>query len=173
MDLRCDYFLTFYQQKHPLHGLIDLFYLINIFPMFRAVTTLIKSTVRPSKPTVDELPMTRSKPTVYPRPSATHTMSRSMTVSSTESPHIPQSDSTNEFLRNKPSMSTSLYSASLSNEQKDTNNSTESISLSPPPVADRVGKAGIGTRVLPAPNAHGDGPTVKLRHIHEEKKSKR
>lgn len=100
-----------------------------------------------------------------------------MTVSSTESPHIPQSDSTNEFLQNKPSMSTSLYSASLLanniNEQKDTNNSTESVALSPPPVADRVGKARLGALVLPALSAHGDGPTVILRRTQAEKKSKR
>lgn len=141
--------------------------------LFRTVAKLIQSTGRPPKPTVNELPMKPSKPLVHARPLDAHIMTRSMTVSSTESPHIPQSDSTNEFLQSKPSMTASLYSTSVSgknvDEQKDT---TNSVASAPPPVTARSGRAGLGTRVLPAPNAHGDGPTVTLRHFQAEKKSK-
>lgn len=115
-------------------------------------------------------------PVVHPRPSSVYTMTRSMTISNTESPpQINRLDLTNESSHTKPSMSTSLYSSLVlpnnnNNEQKDSNNSAEPISPPGPPVTARTGKAAIGTRVLPVLDPNGGAPPVKLRHIQGDRK---
>jgi len=104
-------------------------------------------------------------------------MSKSMTLTNSDSPQIINSDSTHELLQTKPSMSTSSFGilTSLSNkdEQKETNNSSENLSSQVPPVLARTGKvAGLGTRVLPAMDPNGEPPPVKLRPLPSEKKGR-
>jgi hypothetical protein len=133
--------------------------------------------------TNDELPSVSTKPpqqlpVVQPRPlTVTRSMTRSMTVTSQDSPQIINSDVANESFQTKPSMSASLYSSLVppnNNEQKETNNSTESVSSSGPPVSARIGKAALGgTRVLPVLDPNGDAPPVKLRHFQPDRKGRK
>jgi hypothetical protein len=101
-------------------------------------------------------------------------MSKSMTLTNSDSPQIINSDSTHELLQTKPSMSTSSFGilTSLSNkdEQKETNNSSENLSSQVPAVLARTGKVALGTRVLPAMDPNGEPPPVRLRPLPSEKK---
>ncbi len=168
-----------------MHGSIDFSIFINLsFFLIRNITKCFKSVLRPLKPTNDESPSTVNKPpqqlpAVQPRSSTLKSMSRSMTLSNNDSPPIIESDLSNESHQRRPSMSSSLYSSLASsnnnnNEQKDINNSMESVSSpGPPAVSARIGKAAIGTRVLPMLNPTGDAPAVKLRHFQPEKKGRK
>jgi hypothetical protein len=95
-----------------------------------------------------------------------------MSIANNDSSQLMNSDIIHESFQTKNSMSTSLYSSSNNNEQKDMNNSTESIISSIPPVLPRTGKVPIGTRVFPLPDSNGDGPPYKLRHFQAEKKGR-
>jgi hypothetical protein len=154
---------------------------INDFSLFRTVSKLIKSAIKYPKTTTttDDSPPTPAKPhvqppVVHPRPSSVYTMTRSATISNTESPQMNRSDSTNESSHTKPSMSTSLYSSLVlpnnNSEQKDSNNSAEPVTSPGPPVTARMGKTAIGTRVLPVLDPNGDAPPIKLRHFQGERK---
>jgi hypothetical protein len=100
-----------------------------------------------------------------------------MTISNTESssPQINRLDATNESSHTKPSMSASLYSTLVlpnnnNNEQKDSNKSPEPISPQVPPVTARVGKAAVGTRVLPVLDPNRETPPVILRQVPADRK---
>ncbi|CAF0976859.1 unnamed protein product [Rotaria sordida] len=141
------------------------------------VTRFLKSALKTPKTSTDEsttTTTTHKNLQQISRPSTTtNPMSKSMTLTNNDSSQIINSDSINESFQTKPSMSTSLYSTLISsnpNEQKDINNSTESIISSLPPVLARTSKVPIGTRVLPALDPNGDAPPVKLRHFQSEKK---
>jgi hypothetical protein len=100
-------------------------------------------------------------------------MSKSVTITNSDSPQIINSDSTHESLQTKPSMSTSSFGILTSkDEQKETNNSSENLTSPAPPVLFRTGKAAIGTRVLPAMDPNGEAPPVKLRPLISEKKGR-
>ncbi|CAF3341597.1 unnamed protein product [Rotaria sp. Silwood1] len=144
------------------------------------VTKFLKSALKTPKTSIDEstthkniqpLSVQLSRPLTTTI--TTNSMSKSMTLTNNDSSQIINSDLINESFQTKPSMSTSLYSpliSSNSNEQKDINNSTESIISSIPSVLARTGKLAIGTRVLPLIDPNGDAPPVKLRHFQSEKK---
>ncbi|CAF2605251.1 unnamed protein product [Rotaria sp. Silwood2] len=149
------------------------------------VTKFLKSALKTPKTSIDEsttihktlqqLPLQLSRPSTTATTTTANSMSKSMTLTNNDSSQIINSDLINESFQTKPSMSTSLYSSLISsnpNEQKDMNNSTESIISSIPPVLARAGKVAIGTRVLPVLDPNGDAPPVKLRHFQPEKKGR-
>jgi hypothetical protein len=146
--------------------------------LFRAVTKFLKSALKTSNKTASDESTNKnlqSLPIPQPRPSTINSMSKSMTLTNNDPPQIINSDLLNESFPTKPSMSTSLYSPlilSNNHEQKDLNNSAESISSLVPPVLARTGKVAIGTRVLPLLDPNTDAPPIKLRQIHPEKKGK-
>ncbi|CAF3056472.1 unnamed protein product [Rotaria socialis] len=148
-----------------------------------SVTKFLKSALKTPKPVVDEpspsstattpLKNLQQFPIVLPRPVPINSMSKSMIMPNNDQSPIINSDLSNESFPTKTSMSTSLYSSLIPpnpNEQKDINNSTESIISSVPPVLARTGKVAIGTRVLPVLDPNGDAPPVRLRHFQAEKK---
>lgn len=159
---------------------------------FRVATKTLKPVLKPPKSTVDESssspaqvpPPVPAKTQLGARPSAsqqntpsslarTHSMSKSMVTPNVDSPQIINSDPTHEPIQAKPSMSTSSYGGLLSfnkDEQKEAHNSVENLSSPAPPVSARMGKAAIGTRVLPAMDPNGEVPQVKLRPLPSEKR---
>lgn len=87
--------------------------------------------------------------------------------------HVVNSDSTQDYMQTKTSMSMGAPSASvLSNkdERKDAYTSLDSLSPAVPPVAPRTGRVAVGTRVLPVADPSGEGPQVKLRHYQSDRK---
>ena len=135
-----------------MHGFVIVFPVLFIFSLFRTVSKLIKSALKPSKIPHDESPPVSNKPqlpVVQPRPSSIHTMSRSMTISNPDSTQIINSALSNESFQTKSSMSTSLYSSLASSnnstEQKDITNSAEPVTPSAPPISARRGNAAVGT----------------------------
>ena len=137
---------------------------------------MFKSALKSPKTTNDELSSLTNKPSQQLRPSTTNPMSKSMTLTNNDSPQIINSDLSNDSLQTKTSMSTSLYSPSIpannNNEQKDINNSAESISSTTPQVLIRANKVAMGTRVFPVIDPSGDAPPIKLRHFQPEKKGR-
>jgi hypothetical protein len=162
-------------------------HLFIFFTFLRTVKNIFKSALKTSKTANDEsssppppvmakpqpqLPVlqTRSSTSQQQTPPS---MSKSISGTSNDSPQLSNSDTSHELLQTKPSMSTSSYASLIpanKDEQKEMNNSLESVTSPLPPVSARVGKAAIGPRVLPALDPNGEGPPVKLRHNPPEKK---
>lgn len=142
----------------------------SIFLLFRTVAKFIKSALKSSESPSITVKLPLQLPIVQPRSLINNTMTRSMTVSNNDAPHIVNSDSTNESFQTKTSMSTSLYSPFVSsNNNEQINNSVESIPApTPPHPYPRKGKAVFGTCVLPS-GVNGELPSVKLKPLSERK----
>lgn len=155
-------------------GLIDdirmnfimLIFFIYYYSLFRTISKLLKSTLKPSESPSITTKLPLQLPTIQPRPSLINTMTRSMTISNNDVPHTTNSDSINETFQTKTSMSTSLYSPMINNEQL--NHSTESISTPRPQAPARTGKVALGARVLPL-DSNGAPPHPKSRSFAEKK----
>ena len=122
---------------------------------------VLKSGPRTPRTPIDEAPPVAPKQTVLQARSSAGQFQTQK--SNHESPQLMNSDSSHDYLQAKPSAS---LIPSSRDEAREANNTSESL-LSPPT---RPIKTALGTRVLPALDANGDAPPVRLRHFQIEKK---